>query len=153
MTDIQAAIGRVQLKRLRQIVDRRRFLVRRYRQLLEKISDLTLPEEPDWAQSNWQSYCVRLPDYCDQKNVMQKMLDAGIGTRRGIMCAHRELAYTQQKYPAVQNKSFSSNTNSVFDLKQSEIAQDHTILLPLFHEMTEKEQDKVVSVLIDICSS
>jgi dTDP-4-amino-4,6-dideoxygalactose transaminase len=153
MTDIQAAIGRVQLKRLRQIVDRRRFLVRRYQQLLEEVSDVRLPEEPDWAKSNWQSYCVRLPDHCDQQNVMQKMLDAGIGTRRGIMCAHRELSYTEQKGLSGQNQSFYGKSNSVSGLKQSEIAQDHTILLPLFHQMTEEEQDKVVNVLIDICSS
>ncbi len=153
MTDIQAAIGRVQLKRLNKIVDRRRFLVRRYQQLLGKISDLRIPEEPEWARSNWQSYCVQLPDYCNQKNVMQKMLDAGIGTRRGIMCAHRELAYAEQKDLSGQNKSYSSRTKVVSDLKQSEIAQDRTILLPLFHQMTEKQQDKVASVLIDICSS
>ncbi len=49
--------------------------------------------EPKWAPSNWQSYCVRLPDELDQRHVMQAMLDLGVATRRGVMCAHREPAY------------------------------------------------------------
>ena len=51
-----------------------------------------LPFEPEWARSNWQSYCVRLPERVDQKQVMQSLLDQGIATRRGIMCSHREPA-------------------------------------------------------------
>jgi dTDP-4-amino-4,6-dideoxygalactose transaminase len=84
---------------------------------------------------------------------MQKMLDSGIATRRGIMCAHREMAYTKPRGPSGQAPSFPDKRNFIFNLPQSENAQDHTILLPLFHQMTEKEQDKVVSILIDICSS
>ena len=93
MTDMQAAVGCEQLKRLPEIVDKRRELAARYQTLLANIPGLTLPHEPDWARSNWQSYCVRLPESVDQKGVMQHMLDAGIATRRGIMCSHREGAY------------------------------------------------------------
>ena len=153
MTDIQAAIGRVQLKRLKKVIDRRRFLARRYRDLLEKVSDLRVPEEPNWARSNWQSYCVRLPDHCDQRNVMQKILDSDIATRRGIMCAHRELAYAKPKGPSGRIISSSDRNDFALNLKQSEIAQDRTILLPLFHQMTENEQDRIVSSLIDSCLS
>ncbi len=92
MTDIQAAIGREQLKRLPEMVERRRFMAERYRQLLADVPGLIPPEEPSWARSNWQSYCVRLPDACDQRSVMQSMLDEGVATRRGIMCSHREEA-------------------------------------------------------------
>jgi dTDP-4-amino-4,6-dideoxygalactose transaminase len=75
MTDLQAAIGREQLKRLPEIVDRRRELANRYRTLLTDITGLELPHEPEWARTNWQSYCVRLPIECDQRRVMQAMLD------------------------------------------------------------------------------
>ena len=61
MTDIQAAVGREQLKRLPEIVARRRAIADRYRELLAGMPGLGLPVEPDWARSNWQSYCVRLP--------------------------------------------------------------------------------------------
>ena len=61
MTDIQAAVGREQLKRLDGIVRQRRALADRYRTLLARIPRLRLPHEPDDARSNWQSYAVRLP--------------------------------------------------------------------------------------------
>ena len=94
MTDIQAAIGRKQLERLPQLVSRRRLLAKRYAELLRNIDGLGLPFEPEWARSNWQSYCVRLPDRVDQKVVMQRLLDQGIATRRGVMCSHREPCYS-----------------------------------------------------------
>ena len=92
MTDIQAAVGREQLKRLPEIVRRRREIAERYRNLLSGCS-AELPSEPHYARSNWQSYAVRLPAGCDQRTVMQSMLDEGVATRRGVMCAHREAAY------------------------------------------------------------
>ncbi len=94
LTDIQAAVGREQLKRLKEAVSLRREMAARYRVLLADIPGLILPTEPEWARSNWQSYCVRLPENTDQRQVMQAMLDEGIATRRGIMCAHLEPAYS-----------------------------------------------------------
>ena len=67
MTDIQAAVGRKQLERLPELVARRRALASRYTELLGNIEGLILPLEPRWARSNWQSYCVRLPDRVDQR--------------------------------------------------------------------------------------
>ena len=60
MTDVQAAIGRQQLNRLPELVSRRREMAAVYRSLLGDIPNLRLPTEPEWARSNWQSYCVRL---------------------------------------------------------------------------------------------
>ena len=93
MTDIQAAIGRVQLANLPGTIARRRELARRYAERLAGIPGLRIPGEPDWARSNWQSYCVGLPPACDQIAVMQELAAAGIASRRGILCAHREAAY------------------------------------------------------------
>jgi perosamine synthetase len=135
MTDIQAAIGRKQLDRLPELVSRRRALAARYQELLGNIESLLLPLEPEWARSNWQSYCVRLPDWVDQKAIMQTLLDQGIATRRGIMCSHREPCYADD-IPR-------------HDLCQSELAQDHAILLPLYAQMTEEEQVSVANALRD----
>lgn len=146
MTDIQAAVGREQLKRLEAIIGRRRMMAERYHQLLSNVSGLVLPKEPNWARSNWQSYCVRLPDWCDQRTVMQKMLDAGISTRRGIMCAHREPAYPKGVWRC-GGEPCECDSGTCKRLMQSELAQDHSILLPLFHQMTEADQDFVVEKL------
>lgn len=133
MTDIQAAVGREQLRRLPEIVARRRDLAARYGKLLADIPGLITPIEPAFARTNWQSYCVRLPEGADQREVMQSMLDSGIATRRGIMCAHREPAYSGAEVTA--------------QLPESEAAQDRAIILPLFHQLTEAEQDKVAASL------
>ena len=137
MTDIQAAVGRVQLERLPEIVARRRALAERYRKLLADVPGLVLPHEPAWARSNWQSYCVRLPEGCDQRSVMQRMLDEGIATRRGIMCSHREAPYADAPLRA--------------PLTASEAAQDQCVLLPLYHQMTDAEQEHVAQALARAC--
>jgi perosamine synthetase len=133
MTDIQAAVGRKQLERLPQLIARRRAIASQYVELLGNFEGLVLPFEPASAQSNWQSYCVRLPDRVDQRTVMQNLLDQGIATRRGIMCAHREAPYRGER--------------PRHDLRQSELAQDHAILLPLYAQMTESEIAQVADAL------
>jgi perosamine synthetase len=133
MTDMQAAVGRKQIQRLADIVARRRALANGYGELLGNIEGLRLPFEPEWARSNWQSYCVRLPSRVNQKAVMQKLLDQGIATRRGIMCSHREAPY--------------SDRNQRHDLRESELAQDHSILLPIYAQMIEDDQVRVASAL------
>jgi perosamine synthetase len=139
MTDIQAAVGREQLKRLPDIIVQRRRLAARYLDLLADVAGLGLPTEPAWARSNWQSFCVRLPQGCAQREFMQAMLDDGIGTRRGIMCAHREEAYA-----SLAIRHF---------LGESEQAQDRCVLLPLFVGMSTDEQALVVDRLRHHCES
>ncbi|MBK6854923.1 MAG: DegT/DnrJ/EryC1/StrS family aminotransferase [Burkholderiales bacterium] len=137
MTDIQAAVGRVQLERLPELVVRRRLLAACYAELLGGMPGLVLPTEPRWAHTNWQSYCVRLPTHADQLAVMQAMLDQGVATRRGVMCCHREPAY---RHLAQRHT-----------LTHSEQAQDRCILLPLFAQMTAAEQQHVASALARAC--
>lgn len=139
MTDIQAAVGREQLKRLSTIVAERRLLATRYDELLANISGLVLPREPAWARSNWQSYAVRLPAELDQKAVMQSLLESGVNTRRGIMCSHREECYREVVQP--------------HQLLRSEEAQDSAILLPLYPGMSPNDQSQVVHALRVACST
>lgn len=133
MTDIQAAVGRKQLERLAWIIDRRRAIAALYHKLLWGIEGLQLPFEPEWARTNWQSYCVRLPEWVDQITVMQKLLDDGIATRRGIMCSHRELPYSGEKH---RNP-----------LRESELAQDQCILLPIYTDLGDDDQIRIADAL------
>ena len=132
MTDLQAAVGREQLRRLPMILERRRALAERYRDsLARQVPAVTVQNQPAWALSNWQSFPVWLPLGCDQTRVMQSMLDASIATRRGIMNAHREAPYRDRGWT----------------LPISEAAQDRVILLPLFPSLSEADQDRVVTAL------
>jgi len=149
MTDIQAAVGIEQLKRIPEMVGRRREQVQYYRDLLADIPGLTLPNEPPWARSNWQSFCCRIPEHCNQREVMQAMLDAGIATRRGIMCTHREPAYADEPWFCSSRHEGSCAQNACRALAESEHAQDTGIILPTYHQMSEDDQIRVVNTLRD----
>jgi dTDP-4-amino-4,6-dideoxygalactose transaminase len=138
MTDIQAAIGREQLKRLSAIVARRRELAARYDAGLRSIDGVVVPREPAWARSNWQSYAIRIGAWIEQRTFMQRMLDAGIATRRGVMNVHRERAYPPGTWRAGSS------------LERSEEAQDTAVILPLFHQLTEEDQDRVIDTVSQI---
>ncbi|MHB9073488.1 MAG: DegT/DnrJ/EryC1/StrS family aminotransferase [Desulfobaccales bacterium] len=133
MTDIQAAIGIEQLRRLPEIIIRRRALAHLYHQNLTSVKGIGLPVEPPYARTNWQSYILYLNDPTRQKEVMEGLLKQGISSRRGIMCAHREEPY-----------SYAWPEGS---LPNSEAAQDRGIILPLHPLMHENDIECVVSAL------
>lgn len=157
MTDIQAAVGREQLERLPELIARRQSQVARYRELLADLPGLELPIEPPWAHSNWQSFCIRLPESCTQAAVMQELLDAGISTRRGIMCAHREPAYSSREPWSCDPTlgplpGCNHSAGHCARLPQSEEAQDRSIILPLFHQLTAEEQEYIAQTLRAVCT-
>jgi perosamine synthetase len=144
LTDIQAAVGREQLARLDAVVRRRRDLAARYHQELSAIDGVLLPEEPSWARTNWQTYCVRLAPGVDQRTVMQRMLDRGVSTRRGVMCAHREAAYPPGTWRCW---TAGCDGRACTHLRVSEAIQDSGLILPLYQQMTDDEQRRVIEAL------
>ena len=86
MTDIQAAVGREQLKRMPEIIATRRALADRYRELLKDDNVGRAADRTALCANNWQSFVVRLPESCDQRAVMQAMLDDG-SPRGAASCA------------------------------------------------------------------
>jgi dTDP-4-amino-4,6-dideoxygalactose transaminase len=135
LTDVQAAIGIEQLKRLDWIVQRRRELAQRYNQALANHPWLQTPVEPEWAQSNYQSYALTLTDAAplSRNQLMQHLLERGIATRRGIMLAHFEQPFRDAR--------------GVRNLPMSEHASGASVLLPLFPAMTDDEHQHVVRAL------
>jgi len=133
MTDIQAAVGIEQLRRLPEIIRRRRALARKYHQSLASLRGISLPEEPAYARANWQSYVIYLNDPARQAAVMAGLLKQGISSRRGIMCAHREKPY---------GAAWAAGS-----LPHSEAAQDRGIILPLYPLMPETDIAYVVEAL------
>ncbi len=123
------------MKRLPAIIARRRELASRYESRLQSIDGVIVPREPQWARTNWQSYAIRVGAWIEQQTLMQRLLDAGISTRRGVMNVHREASYPEGTWRAGSG------------LVQSEDAQDTTIVLPLYHQLTEEDQDRVIASL------
>jgi dTDP-4-amino-4,6-dideoxygalactose transaminase len=136
MTDLQAAIGLVQLGKLPAIVARRRELAAAYADALADLDVLRPVTDPRWGTSNFQSYWVEvLSGAClDRDGVLQALADAGISGRRGIMAANRQPAYR-------------GRDTGVVPLPATERLTDNTLILPLFHQMTDEEQHRVVETL------
>lgn len=132
MTDIQAAVGIKQLEKLDWIIEGRRKIALQYNEAFKDIDCVRLPLEQDGYFTNYQSYSVYLKDDCPvgRNELMQKMLDAGISTRRGIMTAHRETAYKTEC--------------AGLSLPVSEKACDSSIILPLYIPMEQEDIDKVI---------
>jgi dTDP-4-amino-4,6-dideoxygalactose transaminase len=134
MTDIQAAIGLVQLGKLDQLVTRRRALAERYSKMLTCVPGLRTVADPGYGTTNYQSYWVLLPDDfpVSRDELLRHLAQAGVSARRGIMAAHLEPAY---------------DDFACAPLPVTETLTARTLILPLFHDMTEDEQDTVVSAI------
>jgi dTDP-4-amino-4,6-dideoxygalactose transaminase len=140
LTDIQAGVGIEQMKKLDRIVARRRELAVRYSEALADHPWLRPPYVPDYAEPTFQSYAVHLTDDAPvtRNELMQRLLDAGIATRRGIMLSHLEPAYAGRVNPQT--------------LLQSEQSSARSLLLPLYPQMTREEQDRVLANLFGASS-
>jgi dTDP-4-amino-4,6-dideoxygalactose transaminase len=134
MTDIQAAIGCVQLKRLPDLLGRRVDLAAAYTRALRDVPGLEAPHVPAYARPNYQSYAVRVtPDYpLSRDALMQALLERGISTRRGIMNIHQEASYAGL---------------GPYRLPHSEAARDSLILLPLHDGLTADDQAYIIDQL------
>lgn len=135
MTDFQAAIGLKQLEKLDWIISQRREIALRYINELKEIECIILPEEKEGYFSNYQSFSIYLKESCriSRNELMQKLLDAGIASRRGIMTSHRESAY--------------KNDYSEISLPNSEDASDRSIMIPIFIPMENSDIELVISNL------
>ncbi len=132
MTDVQGAIGIVQVERIGEILAERRRLAERYQSLLAGEDQLGLPQEPKGYRHVFQSYCVRLRTRKTQVQIMREIADQGIATRR-IIAIHLEPVY---------RKVYAD-----LSLPETERATRETLLLPLFVGMTDSEQDQVASAV------
>jgi perosamine synthetase len=134
MTDVQAAIGLVQLGRLDDIVAVRRRIATAYQQRLADIPGVTMAADPAWGTTNYQSFWLCLPDdlAVTQAEVLAALAAEGISARRGIMAAHREPAYADHPHAP---------------LPVTDRLTTRSVILPVFHDLTEAEQDHVVRVL------
>ncbi len=135
MTDIQASIGLVQMRRLDELLRLRIALAERYNRELSRIRGLAVPFTPDYATHTYQSYCVRLTEEAklDRETLMTNLLRRGIATRRGVMASHLEPFYRERQ----------GETR----LPRTEEAAETTMLIPLYPQMTDEEQGYVVEAL------
>jgi perosamine synthetase len=138
LTDIQASVGIKQLEKLDWLIEERRKIALQYNEAFKDFDFLRLPVEKEGYFSNYQSYSIYLKEHCpiSRNDLMEKMLDAGISTRRGIMTSHRETAY-RTEYAGLE-------------LPVSEDASDRSIILPLYIPMAQEDVQFVINTFKEL---
>ncbi|NUP73504.1 MAG: DegT/DnrJ/EryC1/StrS family aminotransferase [Sinomonas sp.] len=123
MTDVQAAIGLVQLGRLPAMVERRRALAEVYREALDGVPGLRLVEDPPEGESNFQSLWAELGEEfpLSRDALLDALAVRGISARPGIMAAHLEPAFAAWPHRV--------------PLAATERLTARTLILPLYHEL------------------
>jgi perosamine synthetase len=134
LTDLQAAVGIVQLGRLPGMVERRRALAARYHELLAEVPGVRAVRDPAYGTTNYQAFWVALADdvAVGQADILAALAAAGVSARRGIMAAHLEPAYADTDHGP---------------LPVTERLTRRTVILPLHHELTAAQQELVVRTL------
>ena len=140
MTDLQAALGIVQLGRLDELVGRRRELAAVYDEALSDIRGVVVPQVPDGAEHTYQSYVLRFTGEAGmgRDEVAVALQRRGISTRQGTHAVHL-LAYYRRKYSVAAQ-----------DFPHSLDADRNSLSLPIFPAMTPEEQDYVIAGLRDL---
>jgi len=133
ITDVQAAIGLCQMDRLPEFLASRRASAERYTDALEHHPLIRPPHVPHELQPNWQSYQVvcRVPGAAARNAVMDRLFEAGIPTRRGVMASHREAPYAPLRA----------------QLPVTEALADSTLQLPMHSDLTAPQQTRIVEAL------
>lgn len=137
MTDLQAAVGIVQLGRLREAVRRRRELAATYANAFAGIEGLRLVSDPEYGSSNFQSCWLEVGAgfRMGRDALISRLAEDGISARRGIMAAHRQ--------PAYAGKDTGTAT-----LDATEWLTDHTLILPLYHQLALADQVRVIDSVL-----
>jgi perosamine synthetase len=138
MSDVQAAIGIVQLGKLDGLLARRRAIADRYDAAFRQLAELQVPARPSYAEHAFQSYGVLLTDACkvDRDQLLRALVDRGISCRRGIPPIHREPLYQERFGPA--------------SLPVTEVVASRSLFLPMFASLTGADQDRVIDVVTDV---
>ncbi len=135
MTDIQAAIGLEQLKRLDDLLSRRRGVAMRYNTAFGTVQALQTPAEPEYASHSYQSYAIRLRPGCriERDDLLRELIAAGISCRRGIPPIHLEPLYLSR---------------GRVSLPVTEAVASESIFLPMYASLAESDQARVIETII-----
>jgi dTDP-4-amino-4,6-dideoxygalactose transaminase len=136
MTDLQAAVGIVQLGRLTRMVQRRREIAAAYVRGLVGLTGLRLVADPPYGSSNFQSFWLEvLPGFASSREgLLSRLADAGISAERGVMAGHLQPAYRWRD---------TGNAG----LGHTERLTERTLILPVFHELDTQSINRVIACI------
>jgi len=139
LSNLQSAIGVVQMRSIEALLAKRRELAANYVRLLKDCPSVKIPGTTDQGEHSYQSFCVFIKS---RDEVIKKMKEKGVETQIGTYSLHMHQAFND-----------NPNCRIVGEMKGSRCAFEHCLTLPLYHEMTEREQQYVVEQLIKLVVS
>lgn len=141
MTDLQAAVGIVQLKKLDIFIDERADWANYYNEQLKDIDWIRTPHIGGDYKHGWQSYVVYIDEAkspVSRNEIMEKLQQMGVSTRPGTHAPHM-LGYYADKYNIKPN-----------DFPGAKDCNDYSMSIPLFNKMTKEDYEYVVYCLKSI---
>jgi perosamine synthetase len=133
LSNLQAAVGVVQMQHIDELLARRRALASRYIEQLDGQPGVSIPPTTARGVHSYQSFCVHLPE---RDRLMQTLRADGIEVQIGTYALHQHPAYRGGGAVEVRGT-----------LEGSTYAFNHCLTLPLYHELTFEQQDEVVAAL------
>lgn len=131
LSDINAAIALVQLSKYDKVLERRLKLVSLYNALLAESEEYTLPVIANNATSVFQTYAIVLNKRFNRNRIIHAMREKGVQTQIGTYSSFIQPVYR----------------NAIDNCPESKYLYEHTLALPLFHEMLENQVETVVNTL------
>jgi dTDP-4-amino-4,6-dideoxygalactose transaminase len=141
MTDLQAAVGIVQLKKLDLFIDEREKWAKFYNEALKDIAWLRTPVVGSDYKHGWQSYVIYIDESkapISRNDMMEKLQQMGVSTRPGTHAPHM-LNYYAEKYNIKPD-----------DFPGAKDCNNYSMSIPLFNKMTKEDYDYVVYCLKSI---
>ena len=141
MTDLQGAIGEVQLKKLDSFIEERAQWADFYKSELSDVTWLSLPEFSSDYKHGWQSFVLIVDEEkapYSRNEIMEKLQEKGISTRPGTHAVHM-LGFYKQKYN-IQPQDYPG----------AQIANDKSISIPLHNRMVKEDYDYIVHSIKNI---
>jgi len=138
MTDLQGAVGIVQLKKLDAMIDERNGWASYYAEKLADIAWLRLPQPLSQSRHGWQAYVTYVdPDLAPmpRNDMMEKLQSLGIATRPGTHAVHM-LGYYREKY-GIKPENFPNAMR----------ANNHSMAIPLHNRMSRDDFDYIIAAL------
>lgn len=141
MTDLQGAVGTVQIKKLDKFIDERAKWAKFYDEQLKDISWIRTPQFGSDYHHGWQSYVTYIDESkspCSRNDIMEKLQQLGVSTRPGTHAVHM-LNFYAQKYNLKPD-----------DFPGARDANNYSMAIPLHNRMTEEDYKYVVAALKSI---
>jgi dTDP-4-amino-4,6-dideoxygalactose transaminase len=134
LSNVQAAIGLGQMRDIEMLLENRRQSADRYDQYLKNQPAVSLPAVTPKGIHSLQSYCTFVPE---RDRVIEQLKTKNIETQIGTYALHMHRAFNR-----------NSNCRIVGELPGSRYAYEHCLTLPLYHDISDDDQQYVVAELL-----